>query len=167
MLATSLEVRKCVVLGGGTSPFSRSFPIAFPPPHVVAGHDFSTFQNLRGDEAASQSPHSRVPEPQGSSDEIRPSSSQQTNEKMYLVPPATSSTPFGALTPISGLPLGILVTTPPSHLHLVPPGPSPEDGHHFLSLKSESAFLLLSAVSVTSVNSLSSATPVGSFPKRS
>lgn len=144
-----------MVLGGGTRKLQLpNFLLPPPPPpHVVAGHDFSTFQNLPGDEAASQSPHACVPEPQGSSDEIRPSPFQQTNQKTYLVPPATSSTPFGALTPISGLPLGILVTAPPSHLHLVPPGPSPEDGHHFLSLKSESAFLPLLAVSVTSVNS--------------
>ncbi|KAK1476059.1 hypothetical protein CCUS01_05163 [Colletotrichum cuscutae] len=148
------QVRKCVWCWAEEPHRSvAASQMLLPPPYVVAGHDFSTFQNLRGDEAASQSPHSCVPEPQGSSDEIRPSPSQQANEKTYLVPPATSSTPFGALTLISGLPLGILVTAPPSHLHLVPPGPSPEDGHHFLSLKSESAFLLLSAVSVTSVNS--------------
>ncbi|KAK1515383.1 hypothetical protein CPAR01_16765 [Colletotrichum paranaense] len=154
VLATSLEVRKCVWCWAEEPHRSvAASQMLLPPPYVVAGHDFSTFQNLRGDEAASQSPHSCVPEPQGSSDEIRPSPSQQANEKTYLVPPATSSTPFGALTLISGLPLGILVTAPPSHLHLVPPGPSPEDGHHFLSLKSESAFLLLLAVSVTSVNS--------------
>ncbi|UQC79947.1 uncharacterized protein CLUP02_05428 [Colletotrichum lupini] len=150
----ALKVRKCVWCWAEEPHRSvAASQMLLPPPYVVAGHDFSTFQNLRGDEAASQSPHSCVPEPQGSSDEIRPSPSQQANEKTYLVPPATSSTPFGALTLISGLPLGILVTAPPSHLHLVPPGPSPEDGHHFLSLKSESAFLLLSAVSVTSVNS--------------
>ncbi|OHF01306.1 hypothetical protein CORC01_03339 [Colletotrichum orchidophilum] len=79
------------------------------------------------------------------SDEIRPSPSEGTNQKKFPARPATSSSPFGALTRLSSLSLA----SRSPHLHLFLPGLLPKTA---ITSFSESPFIP-SAVSVNSSSS--------------